>query len=1140
MYERPSRYQPVIDRGAHLGYRERERGTDRQRNFERDEYAEAGPSKPRRSASVINDYPARPSSSMSTRFPKPARKMQSTIELRETVIIHHRPQDTERVARGGTVKKKKPRVRELDERSEVSSSPGMPIGSGSASELRRMKKSVMADDDSSLASGPSASLPPSLRMKGKDSETSSARSSPAPPMSPIVPEAANNLPRTMGKSNRRPSASVIQKAVVTSNIAPLTPPESESSLHHIDEAVAQMNLAPKPRLVSPPDSSLRTLSPRLPKSSRGAGSDSEEETFYTPRQSLEPPPRVVAPEIRVEQPAGEQSLRPPAPMLSLQPPTPAAQEDMKHSPLDEADSPSREIIAAPVSLAPAIDSPSLEEADETHSLHAAVGSDESEDEDEQPTSRPVSQRGHCQSQASGSRSQPHSRQASFSMAARPASRTGSMVVLPAHRAPSSGGSMGPPPIPIKARTMGSPSSVGQSSARSSKRASNTVFGDFKVLRRASGAASERSFGASDVTPNSGYGKGGWAAAHGTRSNAPSPVMYMPQGANDGWGEFQMPPRSKFTPLPQASQGPTFENMLHDEQHLGVDEEYSSPSEYSKLSDGEPLPQPSRSYTKASQSSNSQDYASEDGGGPSRIYESPIASRSSSDEQYHPYRDRSDTIRGPTQPRPTRGQDSRPPSAMERYSRSSSSGNASGGRINHNRSPSYPSRSTSPSPLSRPVSPPPPRPESSMSMMSSTPRGFDAPSFLNPDTLTFLPEMTVEDSGRTYVPDPTGDAQRKADAIRRTRNSIYSKSIKSARSVKSAGSDEEEEQGTRRAPRSKSSIGFRRPPSQRWEGSTAGEGVLLESNGLDQGHNGGYTNLILPTGAYQPQSPGKAATEVNARVLGLPHAAMAALVLSTATHRLRSDTPAHLRSQLPAPVDFSSHLKPPTKVSDNQVLVQVYAVAIDGFDLAVLDVKSRADVGKWVPGRSFVGRCLQVGSYEKELVRGDLIMGLCDVRKVSLYLIPSGSELTGMQSGALAEYITCDRRRLARTPFPTQLTLEQMSLLPLQGLPSIRALRGRLGRQYRALVCDPHRGVTALMCQELSRSGTHVTALISGGDDHHSAQSFCMLHGAKGVLTGRPASVMNQLEENAFDLVIDTQGGQNAYDAAKRILKDGGK
>lgn len=289
----------------------------------------------------------------------------------------------------------------------------------------------------------------------------------------------------------------------------------------------------------------------------------------------------------------------------------------------------------------------------------------------------------------------------------------------------------------------------------------------------------------------------------------------------------------------------------------------------------------------------------------------------------------------------------------------------------------------------------PRPSSVMSM-NGTPRGFDAPSFLNPDTLTFLPEMTDEDSSRTYVADPAGDAQRKADAIRKTRNSIfYAKSSKSAMSVRSGESDEEREEAPRAPSRALSIRSLRRPASraamqsQKWEGSTAGEGVLLESNGLDQSHNGGYTTLILPTGAYQPANPIKSTSEVNARVLGLPHAAMAALVLSSATHRLRSDTPAHLRSQLPAPVDFSSHLKPPSKVGDNQVLVQVYAVAIDGFDLAVLDIKSRADVGKWVPGRSFVGRCLQVGSYEKELVRGDLVMGLCDVRKVSpIPLIPA--------------------------------------------------------------------------------------------------------------------------------------------------------
>ena len=985
VYTRPSRYEPIVDRGAHLGWKERQRDAGGYRRDAQPQ-AQAGPSKPRRAASVINDYPNRPSSSLSTRFPKPARKVTSTVQLRETVIVHRPLEDVERPAKAGQ-RKKKTRAKVLeqeDQRSEVSSSPGIP--EGSAAELRRMKKGLFSDDDSSLASGPS-SLPPSLR-RGKDSEESSVRSSPVPPMSPIVAAAPADLPRTIGRSGRRPSASVIQKAVVSSQVAPLTPPESETSLQaSIAEAVGQMKIGQRPLNIPNRGDS---LSPRPPCSSRRAGSDSEEETFYTPRQSMEPAPKVsveAPPPARqitppVEQPAGVELLRPSAPILSLQPPTPAALEDMKHSPLEQ-DSPSaKHIFTSPISLAPAIDSPSLDDEAETHSLHPAVGSDSDSESEQDLGDRPRSQRGHHIS-----RSQPHSRQTSFSQSHRPASRTGSLAVMPAYR--SSSGEIPQVPIPFKAKTTGSPSSVGQSSVRSGKRASTSVFGDFKVLQRRSGAVSERSFGASDVTPNSGYGKGGWAAAHGTRSNAPSPVMYMPRGANDGWAEFQPPPRqSKFTPLPQASQAPTFENMLHTEL-LGVEDEYSSPSEYSKMSDGEALPQPSRSYTKASHSSASQSQspASEDDPG-QYGYSGQYASRSSSEERFNAGRDRSDTIRGPPAHHraPSRGQDSRPPSAMDRYARSTHSV-ATSGRFGNNRSPSFPS---SPSPLAQPASPPPmPRPSSAMSM-NGTPRGFDAPSFLNPDTLTFLPEMTVEDSSKTYVPDPAGDAQRKAEAIRRTRNSIYySKSIKSGASVRSAESDGEEDQETKqpsRAPsRAKSFRSLRRPASQsqsqRWEGSTAGEGVLLESNGLDQTHNGGYTTLILPTGAYQPANPIKSASEINARVLGLPHAAMAALVLSSATHRLRSDTPAHLRNQLPAPVDFSSHLKPPSKVADKEILVQVYAVAIDGFDLAVLDIKGRADVGKWVPGRSFVGRCLQVGAYEKELVRGDLVMGLCDVRKV---------------------------------------------------------------------------------------------------------------------------------------------------------------
>ena len=130
--------------------------------------------------------------------------------------------------------------------------------------------------------------------------------------------------------------------------------------------------------------------------------------------------------------------------------------------------------------------------------------------------------------------------------------------------------------------------------------------------------------------------------------------------------------------------------------------------------------------------------------------------------------------------------------------------------------------------------------------------------------------------------------------------------------------------------------------------------------------------------------------------------------------------------------------------------------------------------------------------------------------------------------------------MARTPHPTTLNLEQMALLPLHGIPAHRAIRGHLVRHARALIMDAHKGVAALVCQEMSRAGVHVTALIGGGEDHHDNQTLCMAHGARGVLTGSPAAVMFGLDEDGWDVVLDTQGGERILDAAKRILKDGAR
>jgi NADPH:quinone reductase-like Zn-dependent oxidoreductase len=298
--------------------------------------------------------------------------------------------------------------------------------------------------------------------------------------------------------------------------------------------------------------------------------------------------------------------------------------------------------------------------------------------------------------------------------------------------------------------------------------------------------------------------------------------------------------------------------------------------------------------------------------------------------------------------------------------------------------------------------------------------------------------------------------------------------------------------------------------------------LMESNGFDQTQGNGYTNMVLPKGGnFKPADPTRTSGP-DLQLLGVPPTSMAAITLSSALHtyhlKHESPTPAHLRWTLPPPVDFST-VSPPHRVSSAQVLIQVYAVAVDWLDIAALDEKHKSDVGRWIPGRSFVGRCITTGVDEKEIARGDVVIGLLDIR----------------HSGALAEYIVADRRRVARVNPETHLELEELAALPAQGIAVHRAIRDlRVARGQQALVMDAHEGLPALFCQELTRMGLVVTAIVPGGAE--GAQAAALAYGARGVLAGTPASVMHTLPESLFALVVDTAG---AADAARRVLADRG-
>ncbi|WWC61871.1 uncharacterized protein I303_104456 [Kwoniella dejecticola CBS 10117] len=1114
-----------------------------------DEYHQngAGPSRPRRtgssvSSSVMSDLaPPTSAHSLGSRFPKPARRVVSNITLRDGNIIHDHPtslpkSSSSAVGVGSTTTTRKKTIKAPRVGEEAISRNGT---------VKKKKKKPRSEagythvDNESILSSPTSTgsliMPPPIHSRSSET-SSSAPSSPIPPLSPTTSiHPSTNPPRRTGEKHLTP-------------LPLLTPPSSEMSTPSSSaNRVPTLNTDKDKPVPNLPKLAVQTA----PKVAVAAESDDEDEdeVFYTPRSSvvdLQIPSPIPSPvnsdPVHTPKPTQQAPI---PPILKFLPPTPAPIPETSVSPFHSEPSSSASSLHPDRPFAPrpspslvipsyiesgssreAVESPRNEEED-AQSAYGEAGSDEEESSERQGRS------GRSR-QTSGTLDRPN--QGVWS--------NNSSVV----------GHSVPPSVD------GHRSASRQSSSRHISRNSSDEL-QFHGKRRPSIPASEASFVSA---PNklegsvrgsiSGYGKGGWAAANSFsgRSRPSSPVMFMPS-SGDGFSDFhvQPPPRqSKFTPLPSASLSPTFDKITdgvrlggssarESQNGLVPERRYgeglrphsrgdSSPSEYSQLSDGlEGLEMPSRSYLKD--------------------YSAGSASRSTPPSEVESGGGEANrTTANPSGP-PIPGSLAFPVARVGSLSLGHTTSRPPSRAVSHTQAPSRPmspamdyrppsraasqatSRPMSPVMDYRPTSPVPNRPNSVMSN-SNSPMTFNSPSFLNPDILTILPEMTHEDSDRLYrsaASESGGKGRRTSMQDWGSYNPSRRSSIFRAKSE--VGHEyEEDDRDTPLPPprRSKSVMGFRSHEQERsekkWEGSSYGDGVLMESNGRASESVGGYTNLILPSGAYRPINPAKSASAVDSRILGMPHATMASIVLSTTFSR-HSSTPAHLRDQLPPLVDFSSHLKPPTKVNDHQLLVQVYAVAIDQNDVRGLDEKARYEVGKFVPGRSFVGRALVVGADEKEVVRGDIVIGINDIRK----------------SGALSEYMIIDRRRISRAPFPTQLTLEQLSLLPLQGISAARAVRTHLIRNSRALIINAHTGVAALVCQEMSRSGVNVTAVITGGEDSHGHHKQCLENGARGVLTGSPAAVMLNLEESAWDYVFDSMGGNRVAEAAKRLLKDGG-
>jgi len=127
---------------------------------------------------------------------------------------------------------------------------------------------------------------------------------------------------------------------------------------------------------------------------------------------------------------------------------------------------------------------------------------------------------------------------------------------------------------------------------------------------------------------------------------------------------------------------------------------------------------------------------------------------------------------------------------------------------------------------------------------------------------------------------------------------------------------------------------------------------------------------------------KGTAEAGNRSRGLTRSLSLRLSARSKSRGKSSRAPGRLAREMPSPLGFCSHVPPPTCVPSHHILVQVWAVGLDSRDAAIV-LRDKQNTPGFVPGRSFVGRAVEVGwEVRGELVKkGEWVVGLMEVKKV---------------------------------------------------------------------------------------------------------------------------------------------------------------
>lgn len=219
----------------------------------------------------------------------------------------------------------------------------------------------------------------------------------------------------------------------------------------------------------------------------------------------------------------------------------------------------------------------------------------------------------------------------------------------------------------------------------------------------------------------------------------------------------------------------------------------------------------------------------------------------------------------------------------------------------------------------------------------------------------------------------------------------------------------------------------------------------------------------------------------------------------------------------------NHVAPQPTISDNEVLVEVHAMALNPVDHKVTEgpMPIRLLGANLIPGADFCGKVSKVGKKVDEFQIGEWVFG---------------AKVGELKNGTLAQYVTVPREMVA--PLPEGVKVEDAAGVGIVGLTELQALKPNVKAGDKVFINGGSGGTGVYGIQIAKALGCHVTTTCSTTN-----VDLCKSLGADEVIDYKKEDVAHTLSSKGptFDLVVDNIGmPQDLYKASSAFLVPSGK